>query len=278
MTDTTPDQFPAPQAGEASLTRYRLVDLIERTVTVAAGTPHAYQAPGGSCSECGQELRWCYVIQHTDTGATREIGETCAEKVGLTAAQVKAFYAAKFAQQRAAAADARAEARRRKRLQLETIETHWYGPHGAQGRYLSGCRCEPCMAAAPHATAHRFWAGCRCQVCVDHMLAQPDIQVWPRRYLIRIEGDQLGLVDARKVDTQYGTSWVVDRPDGGTDWIRPGAARRSTATKKGYVEVEVPTLCQQRNGREGRYWASVHPLETPTHDIWGQPLPDLAEG
>lgn len=62
------------------------------------------------------------------------------------------------------------------------------------------------------------------------------------------------LLQARRVQTQFGTKWVVDHPKHGAVWFDMYAARESTFTKKGLRPIwyEAPAWAVISDGNGGR--------------------------
>lgn len=137
----------------------------------------------------------------------------------------------------------------RQRAEEEAEALH--GPHGTEGRYLGGCRCDACTPAAPHGSLDRLEAGrCRCAACVDGAVASG----WYRRQPVRVLVDAATgeVLPARSVSTRFGLRWVLDRDDGAASWFPYAPARRSTLASKGVVEAEVEHLVRpyRRGGFE----------------------------
>jgi hypothetical protein len=109
---------------------------------------------------------------------------------------------------------------------------------------------------------------CTCQPCIDSATDFPDWRVQPARVLIDLDTGQI-IDGARMVSTRYGLRWVVDRPDGDTDWYPVGPKRRTTMTNKGVTEATTDHLVRY-NRQVG--WRARARLEEPTVDDWGEPI------
>lgn len=254
----------------APLTNFRIIGVRENWYKAA---PDAPKQPGGSCWHCGTGIAIEVVIRSTETGETHTIGTTCAERVGLNKAELKAFLADKYAEERYQRSKAGREAAQRAAVEREAREAAEHGPHGTESRYQSGCYCDPCTAAAPHGTPHRFHAKCRCLTCVDWAVhADKDYGEWfivPDWDVIVDLGDG-EIVPAKKVDTRYGYRWCVNN---GAAWLPVQPKRRDTLAKKGYTEAEVPMLVE-RCGRGRDSWLKpICRLGDPIADRWGEPIP-----
>lgn len=261
---------------EAPLTNYRIIGYVERRTVINAGTEAARSVPAGSCWHCGTGIAICVQIKNNDTGEVHEIGTTCAERVGLPKDELKRLLAERYAEERAMRSKAARDAAHAAWLARDAAETAQHGEHGTATRYLFGCRCESCIAAAPHGTVHRFWNGeCGCLPCLDAAMNNDDRLVIRQQYDLLADVTTGEIVhDARLVETRYGARWRSDRRDVWLPW-RP--VRRSTLASKGYVEVEVAMLVE----RCGHSWRDswdrpVRRLSNPIADRWGERLPAAA--
>lgn len=258
---------------DAPLTRYQLVDVVERW----QGDGET-RFPAGACWHCGSAIAYCVQIRHLDTGEQHEIGTTCAERVGLDAGALKQMLATKFANDRAARAAWRRQADAETAARAEAAAIAQHGPHGTKTRFISGCACDECQSAAPHGitqrageryrVAARFFAGCRCLDCIEAVVALDAERGYRDRYQI-VENLTVVIdlatgkaVKAKKVNTRYGRRWCVR--DGAT-WLPVAPQRRDTQAKHGFVEAAAPWLV---NGSE-----AVVPLGCPIVDTWGTPIP-----
>ena len=218
--------------------------------------------PGGTCWHCGTAISICVQIRHHQTGETHEIGSTCAERVGLDVTELK-----KMLRQRNAAMRAERTAAERRAYQQARDEE--FGAHGTETRFANGCRCTPCKAVAPHGAETRWHAGCECLDCVEGVLAANPRTYWiVDDYRVLIDLATGRITDAEIVRTQYGCSWCVTNESGRKVWVTVGPARRSTQTKKGYVEAYAPMLVVG-----GRDWHRPRlVLGEPLADRWGEPI------
>lgn len=262
-----------PAGRDAPLTRYQLVDVVERW----DGNGEA-RFPAGACWHCGAAIAYCVQIRHIETGEQHEIGTTCAERVGLDADALKRMLAAKYADDRAARAAWRRQADAEATARAEAAAAAQHGPHGSETRFASGCMCDECQAAAPHGitqrvgegyrVAARFFAGCRCLDCIEAVVALDAERGYRDRYRV-VENLSVVIdlgtgeaVKARTVTTRYGRRWCVRD---GAAWLPVAPQRRDTQAKHGFVEAVAPWLVA---GRE-----AIVPLGCPIVDAWGERIP-----
>lgn len=259
---------------EAPLTKFSIIGCVQRWYQAC---PEAPRQPAGSCWHCGTGIAICVQIQHAETGEIHEIGTTCAERVGLSAVELKAMLANLYAAERAERSLLRSAQFRAEMEAQEATETALHGEHGTESRFLFGCLCGLCNAAAPHGTFHRFLSGeCRCLDCIE-------AAVWSRRgeYTIRtmdvlVDVETGRIVDAKRVGTKFGMRWCVRD---GADWLLVNPARRSTLAKRGYTEAECPfvvEVCGTRYSAHGQWYKPILPVGTPIIDAWGEPIPHEA--
>lgn len=251
----------------APLESYRIVGLRENWHQPAPGAP---KRPGGGCWHCGTGIAIEVVIRHVTTGEEHTIGTTCAERVGLDPEALKRLLADRYAEQRELARQMRSAEYREMLAQREADETAAFGEHGTETRFESGCRCNPCIAAAPHGTDHRFWHGaCRCLTCIDHVLAtDPNVLVMNQDVIVNVDTGEV--VTARKVDTRYGYRWCVED---GRAWLPIGPKRRDTQAKKGYVEASAPYVVERIKAQQGGHWYKLLVrVGDPIVDIWDEPI------
>lgn len=260
-------------ASAAPLMAYRIIDVVERW----AGDGEA-RFPAGSCWHCGSAIAYCVQIRHVQTDERHEIGTTCAERVGLDPDALKRMLAEKYADDRAARAAWRRQANAEAAARAESTAAAQHGPHGTETRFVSGCMCDECQAAAPHGIAQRasegyriaarFFAGCRCLECVDAVVALDAESGYCNGY--RIVEALTFIVDlttgkaakAKKVTTRYGRRWCVRD---GAAWLPVTPQRREAQAKHGFVEASAPWLV---GGRE-----AIAPLGCPIVDAWGERIP-----
>lgn len=274
----------APDNTDAPLTRYRIFDVVERWT----GSGEA-RFPAGSCWHCGMAIAHCVQIRNVDTGEVHEVGTTCAERVGLSATDLRRFLAEKFSAERSARAEARRQGDAEAAAAAEVATEAMYGIHGSESRFASGCDCNECRAVAPHGItqrpgeqdrrAVRFEAGCRCLDCIDAAIAVSAESSRGGRLRIVEDFDVVvelstGEVvdDARIVSGQYGLSWCIR---GGATWMTVTPRRRSTQANKGFVEATAPWLVRESSPRAGRpsFIDPIAPIGSPIVDAWGEPIP-----
>jgi hypothetical protein len=253
-------------ATEAPLQNCRIIGVLDR---VYRATPEAPAQPGGSCWHCGQAIMVCVQVQDTVTREIHEIGTTCAERVGLSGPELKRMLADRYAEQRALERLHRSKEYRSRVAVVEIVSAWLHGEHGTESRFLSGCDCRPCLAAAPHGTFTRFNVGrCACLDCIAAAIATGQYKIrenWP--VIVRLSTGEM--VEARVVDGQWGASWRVNN---GEEWLRVNPARRSTHAKKGFVQAECPFLLEECGRPYERWYKPVLALGSPIFDIWGEPI------
>jgi hypothetical protein len=231
-----------------------------------------------TCEHCGTGISNVVVARNFDSGQTWKIGTTCAERLGLTKAQVRQLYdERRMSEQRERWSTMRAEDRAK-----EAEIAAELGEHGTQQRFDNECRCRDCVPFAAHGTLEQFEAtSCSCVACRDAVRGAPPYESITRTMLV--DADTRRPVDgARVVSTRYGSSWLIPQPavddddddgfgrsmSGEPSWVSAHPARRSTMAKKGYLEVEVDWIgIRGRNG--------VFPLVRdgdPTVDAWGESI------
>lgn len=247
------------------LQSFRIVGFSIRHYQAA---PDAPKQPGASCDHCGTAIVNCVHVQDTVTGQRMIVGTDCAERVGLDAAEVKKLMDAKYAEQRAASRELEAAARRKARAEAEAEAAGTLGAHGTTSRFLAGCACAECLAAAPHGTLARFNQDtCTCGPCLDVALASGHFEVYEDARVVVDLATGTVLDDARIVSTQYGTSFRSDTADVWAPFTPP--KRRSTCANKGYTYAEAALLVRpfKRGGHE-----RLARLSTPIVDEWGEPI------
>lgn len=249
----------------APLQDYRIVGLRENWYQAA---PEAPKQPGGSCWHCGTGIAIEVVIQQLATDEQHTIGTTCAERVGMDVTELKQWLADRYAEQRAEAKRQRSAEYRAARAEREAAETAAFGPHGTDTRFVSGCRCNPCVNAAPHGTLQRFWNNdCRCLDCLDVAMSQPDMTVREQTVIVDVETGEVA--DARVVETRYGSRWCVRD---GSAWLPLSPKRRATQANKGYVEAAAAFLTEKISTRHGWWYKPVARLSDPIMDAWGETI------
>lgn len=176
-----------------------------------------------TCANCGQGIANVVTAQHRTTGEHVFLGLDCAERVGLTDAQLRDHYAEKFAAERSN----RQAANRRAKRQAEAAAR---------------------LAAAPSPPPQPF----RFVRPAD----DPDALYYDEA-LFDLDGE---LVCAKPVSTRYGRSWMVmDRWDGEpVAWFKPSSAKdegraRKADAAKGYY---VGWAGWVANGSHNRRWAN----------------------
>lgn len=249
---------------EAPLTNYRIVGIRENWYQA---DPRAPRQPGGSCWHCGTGIANEVVIENRETGEIHTVGTTCAERVGLDAAELKAMLAEKFAQERLEASAAYRRARQAEHEARDARDTELYGPHGTARRWRSGCRCEPCYAAAPHGSFPKYENGCTCGPCLDSMLADDRYSVHTDRVVL-VDLDSGRIVALGVNWGQYGAYWKA-----GGGFVNAHPKRRGTIARKGYTEAEIPVLVQRCGKSHDTWYRPVAALASPLVDTWGEPVP-----
>lgn len=244
------------------LSTYRIVGVRQNWYQAA---PDAPKQPGGTCWFCGTGIANEVVIQDTKTDERHVIGTTCAERVGLSAAEVKALWDEKFAnERRERSAEAQAE-----RKAAEAAETALHGEHGSDTRYAAGCRCHLCVKAAPHGTVDRFRQKCNCLPCMDAGMTQDPDRYWiAEQYRVLVDMATGEIAALRPVSTKFGSAWKV-----GDKWINAGPKRRATIVNKGYTEAECPVLCMKADPNSDYSFHPLFPVGFPRVDTWGEPVP-----
>lgn len=246
------------------LAEYRIVAMRENWYSPV---PEVKQ-PGGCCWHCGTGIAIEVVIQSSVTGEQHTIGTTCAERVGMDTAELKTWLAERYADQRAEAARLRSAEYRAEREAFEAEQVARHGEHGTESRFLSGCYCDPCVAAAPHGTTQRFWSGkCRCLDCITAVAALPEMHYITRTVIVDVETGKV--VDAKLVDGQWGSRWCVEN---GKAWLGLSPKRRSTQANKGYVEAEAMFLTERIKTRNGPWYKPLVRVSDPIVDAWGETI------
>jgi hypothetical protein len=231
--------------------------------------PDAPSQPGGSCWHCGAAIVVCVLAQSRATGEVVTIGTTCAERTGLDAEELRKFLAEKFAAERAERAEGNRLARIAAGERREAEATGEFGEHGTANRWESGCRCDDCWTVAPHGTIERVRRfGCSCEECVSAALSTDEYRLYDRDVLVDLSTGAR-VLDAREVSTKYGSRWRSDELD---VWLPVNPARRTTLSSKGFVEAEVPHLCERRGRGAREWWETVAVLAEPTVDSWGEAI------
>lgn len=243
---------------DAPLTQWTIIGFDERWNCPAPDV----KMPGGTCWHCHTAIAYCVIIRNKQTHAVETIGRICAERVGMNKEQLKQ-HMSHYYRDRADKAYAIAEA--------EQAAEH--GEHGTAQRFESGCECRRCRAAAPHGTSTRFQTGCRCTECIDAIIAfDPDSYWIDEEYPVIVELATGRVARAEVVDAQYGSQWKVRASNGATVYLARFPKRRTTHSKKGFVEATTTALVIG-----GRGWHRLeYPITEPTTDIWGEPIPHPA--
>lgn len=251
---------------KAPLGRFSIVGVTTNWYSAAPG----HKQPGGSCWHCGQGIAIEVLCLDSETGERVTVGTTCAERVGLDAEQLHEMLQERYAEERAERMRQRSEEYRAKMAEEEAAAVAFFGEHGTESRFLSGCYCDRCVTAAPHGTMFRFREGCRCVECVGFMLTTERWYVRDDDTVLVDLGTGRVVPDARAVDTTYGMRWRSDSLDVWLPWL---PKRRTTLANKGFTEAEVPVLCERR-GTRSRSWSSRDiPMASPLVDRFGEPIP-----
>lgn len=266
---------PEQKHDDPPLKDFRVIGIAERTTVINPGTKFAREVAAGSCWHCGTSIRICVVAKNEKTGDVVEVGQTCAERIGLDKKGLKEYLAERFAEQRLLRSKAYQEQQRAEYEAWEEEQTGKFGPHGSLSRYEGGCSrggaiCEECRQAAPHGSVDHFWAHrCNCHPCVEAAME--------RNRDLYISGDVPMLVDlqtgkivpeAKMVSGQYGTSWWIP----GGVYVPAFRKRRDTVARRGYTYARAKVLMERSHQREVAD-RKVRVLEAPTVDEWGEPIP-----
>lgn len=266
----------------APLEQFRARGVVEKTVGVNAGTPYARLVAGGSCWHCGTVIRYCVQAEYTGPdredlrhGQVVDIGTTCAERIGMDRAELRAWLAELYAQERLERSKAWREARRAEHEAWEAAQAARFGPHGTEARYAGGCAfdggpaCSECAAAAPHGTADRFFAGeCCCQGCVAAVCNRRcGLRVDVLPVLVSLATGEV-IPSARLVDGQWGTQWWYRDAQGASHWVPYGRKRRSTVERHGvtYAHARYVVEASYEWGVPDR---RVRMIEAPAVDDFG---------
>jgi hypothetical protein len=204
----------------STLEKYRIVGETE----YVAHLPGVGMRATGTCDACGTCIRYAILVEPVGhDGPIRVVGTTCAEKVGLTAAEIRGYRASRYADERA------------ERLERAEKFASEHGSHGEESRYMSGCRCTPCLEAAPHGTIHKATSPCVCDLCIDGLASHRNSGYETTTVLFDLEGN---LVATQPKSGKYGMFWVV----GDGMFVSAFPKREATMAKKGFREVEVPAI------------------------------------
>jgi hypothetical protein len=268
----------------APLEQFRARGIVEKTVAINVGTPYAQIVPSGTCWQCGTGIRYCVQAEYLGPdgddlkhGQLVDIGTTCAERIGMDRAELKAFLAELYAEERLERSKAWREARRAEFEAFEAAQTAAYGPHGTEARYVGGCAfeggraCGECAAVAPHGTADRFWAGeCSCQSCLGAVCnRQYGLRVTVLPVLVSLAtGEVIG--SARLVDGQYGAQWWF-RDAEGRHYVPTGRKRRSTVERHGVTYARA-TFVVEPSHETGVPDRRVRMIAAPEVDDFGVEL------
>jgi hypothetical protein len=265
---TTPDEPVALKQEDAPPLRdFRIVGY-ERKIYKSPGDE---PRPAGVCYHCGSSIMNCIVIENPKTGEIVDVGETCAERVGLDMNALRAMLRERnYADQREASRKER-EAEAQTRAEREAADIAKFGEHGTESRWDSGCRCDLCSAKSPHGSVERLTYGkCYCAECLQAAIDSGKYYYEDRRKLVDIDTNQI--LPAKCVGTKYGLSWVVNSEDGSASWYPYSPARRGTLAKRGAVEVNVKCLIRPYYYDGQQHFKEVAMLEAPDTDAWGEPI------
>jgi hypothetical protein len=268
MTQTKERDMHSEAKVTAPLQNVRIVDFIEKRVWVEGVGAQC----GSSCWHCGTAIVYCVVIED-ELGARHDIGTQCAERIGLNKQEIKDLMAQRYAEERR-------EAALRIEQDTEAERVAKYGEHGTITRFESRCYCEECRAMAPHGSTIKYNDGCTCPDCCQSMVDDPTrdlhcyYEIMLRTVVVRLSDGEI-VKKAQIVSTQYGSSWRIALNDSGAcAWLNPGAKRRSTQAKKGYVEAKAMYLTkvvQSKRDRNWYYFPEVL-LASPVVDVYGEKI------
>lgn len=236
---------PPPPADRNELHQYAIVGVSARTIDVAPGV----SVPAGTCSHCGMGIKYCVEIQSKIDGHRRIVGTTCAERVGLTQAEVSAMWRAQFDGGRA------------------ERDAGWRAERDARDAELAAQRL---AAASVHGTIECFEESrCRCDACCA---AVPTVDVT----VLAHADTGLPVAGAKLVRGRFGLCWVIpDNPDdsfGPASFVSAFPKRRATMVGKGFIETEATFRKGIR--RDGGWWADRDGgiLRISPVDTWGEPV------
>jgi hypothetical protein len=227
--------------------------------------------PAGVCYNCGSPIAHCVVIENPKTGEIVDVGETCAERVGLDLSHLREMLRERRKAERQEELRLETEAAERTRAEQEAAATAKFGEHGTESRWTSGCRCNLCSAQAPHGNVGRLTYGkCYCSKCLQAAIDSGVYHYEERRKLVDLETHKV--LHAKCVRTRYGLSWVVDHEDGSASWYPYSPARRNTLAKRGAVEVNVKCLIRSYRYNGEKRFKEVTILESSNADVWNEPV------
>ena len=227
--------------------------------------------PSGICYHCGAAIMNCVVIENPKTGDVVDVGETCAERVGLDMSALRAMLRERRQDEQRTLNRAEREATERARDEKEAADTASFGEHGTESRWQSGCRCDQCSGQAPHGQVDRLVYGrCLCQECVDAAIASGQYEISTKLKLVDLETHKI--LPARCVRTKFGLSWVVNNTDDSASWYPYSPTRRNTITKRGATEVEVECLVRRYRYDGETHYQEVAVLSHSGVDKWQEPI------
>lgn len=258
---------------EPPLKDFRIVGYT-RKVYKSPGDEQA--RPAGICYHCGAAIMNCILIENPKTRQIVDVGETCAERVGLNMAELRAMLRERAQVEQRELARKEREAKERTRAEIEAANTAEFGEHGTVSRWESGCRCDQCSTQAPHGTINRFLYGrCLCDPCIQATVDGSKYSIETITKLVDLTTGNI--LPARVVHTKYGPSWVVNDQDGNPTWYPYGPARRQTITKRGAVEVEVECIVKNYYSNGSMRYYEVAALSSSGKDRWGEDCPVAPE-
>jgi len=253
---------------EPPLRDFRIVGYERKIYPAVYGEP---TRPAGVCYHCGSGIMNCVVIENPKTGEIVDVGETCAERVGLDMSALKEMLRERNYASRVEADRERQEQSAKSKAAQEAEDTARFGGHGSESRWQSGCRCAKCSVSAPHGQADRLTYGkCYCDLCLQAAIESGQYERETRKKLVDL--DTRKVLPAKCVHTKYGLSWVVNDENGSASWFPYSPARRNTLAKRGAVEVEVACLMRRYRFDGEVHYKEVVMLESSGVDIWGEPI------
>jgi hypothetical protein len=213
----------------------------------------------------------CVLIENPKTDEIVDVGMTCAERVGLDMAALRAMLRERFQAEQREANRIEREEREKTRAEKEAADTAAFGEHGTESRWNSGCRCNLCSSQAPHGNVERLTYGkCLCDKCIQAAVDGGQYSINTRTKLVDLE--TRSVLHARLVNTRFGLSWVVNDKDDNPSWYPYMPARRQTMTKRGAVEVEMQCLVRSYHYDGDMHYKEVAILSSPGVDRWDEPI------
>lgn len=254
-----------------------------RTAGVVGHFTAAEHNESKTCDCCGQGIVHINAVRLA-SGETVFLGNDCVERVGLSSAQLKAWWSQKFAEERHArqrarwaAADAEERAKTNGLPERDLVINYYlqaqaaFVQRGGAGDITTGGRIAESVyddfcRDAVTTGAHLYHGGTERAIRVIGAAENADAFVRaPWRYvtdpardlaygraLFDLDGN---LLDARLVEGRFGMVWRIE----GGGWFNPSKARNAAAARannarKGYY---VGACKYRRAGNSARWWADT---------------------